>query len=49
MSFATMSEVAHLANSAGWSDTGPSDIHEREPLMSCAINGVTSNKSIMPQ
>ena len=34
MSFDTINAVAHLANSAGWSETGPSEIHEREPLMS---------------
>ena len=44
-----MSAVAHLANSAGCSETGPSEIHEREPLMSCATKGVMSSKAIIDQ
>ena len=44
-----MSAVAHLANSAGCNETGPSEIHEREPLMSWAMNGVTSSSTIIDQ
>ena len=49
ITFDTISAVAHLANSAGCSETGPSEIHEREPLMSCAMKGVMSSKAIIDQ
>ncbi len=42
-SLARASAVATLANSAGCRLIGPSDIHEREPLISWAINGVIIN------
>ena len=45
--FATANAVTHLANSAGCRLTGPSEIQEREPLISFAMKGVTSRSTIV--
>ena len=49
INFATANAVAHLANSAGCTLQKPKLTHEREPLMSLATKGVTSNTNIMAQ
>ena len=43
ITFATHSAVANLANSAGCMLNEPTFIHESEPLMSCARNGVAKS------
>ena len=45
MSFAKAKAVANLANSAGWSLSGPKTSQEREPLMLCGLKMVTKSSS----